>query len=468
MCADRLAAMIGPMSDTTPGDVVPDGSQAGDRVRRPWRRSTSDRYMGGVAGGAARWLDVDSLLARVGLVVIAVFWPPAVVVYVVLWLLAPSDDGEPALLRRVRQADAFREVLGAAALAVAVLLMLPDLRPGGSPSLQVGVVLVGVGLALLARPLLPEGPDRPTPPESGERAPAGGRSFSLPRLTPFVSAGQLRRPRLPPRRPRARPFLTPLALSLIVLLIGGIAGFESVDDRTVSPGTVASLVMVLVGAVLTLSAWWGRSRALVLLAPVLVLAWVAFSLTDIPRHPGIGEREHTLTSAAAVEDYTLGAGSLSIDAERLALRPGQEVVLATAVTAGRVAIDVPFDAALRLEGRLGLGQVEVWDQRVGAWYRQYDTGPTANRRLHRSMAPLAALCWPVPEAAVPDTGGEWPGTATTISPRQPSTTTTVTTYQTPMGEPCDPDPPARTPPTITVRFEIGAGTLEVHRVEAFD
>jgi phage shock protein PspC (stress-responsive transcriptional regulator) len=464
MCGDRPAAMIGPMSDTTPGDVVPDESPSGDRVRRPWRRSTTDRYVGGVAGGAARWLDVDSLLVRVGLVVLAVFWPLAVVVHVVLWLLAPSDDGEPALLRRVRQRDAFREVLGAAALAVAVLLMLPDLRPGGSPSLQVGVVLVGVGLALLARPLLPEGPDHPTPP-AGESPTSGGRSFSLPRWSPHLPVAGLRRPRLPPRRPRARPFLTPLALSLIVLLVGAVAAFESVDDRAVAPGTIVSFLLVLVGAVLTLSAWWGRSRALILLVPLLVLAWVAFSLTDIPRHPGIGERNYTLTSAAAVQSYALGAGSLRIDAERLALRPGQEVILDTAVTAGRVSIDVPFDVALRLEGRLGLGQVEVWDQRVGAWYRQYDTGPTANRRLIRGMAPLESLCWPVPE----DMEGElWPGTASTISPRERPTTTTVTTYQTPMGEPCDPDPPARTPSTITVRFEIGAGTLEVHRVEAFD
>ena len=457
MTGDGGTVIIDRVSDdeTVVDAVQPEGDDPRE-PRRRWHRSTSDRYLGGVAAGVARWLDVDPLVVRVGLVVVSVFWPLAVVIYAALWLLAPSDREPRALLRRVREPGALREVLGALALAVAVLLMLPDLGPGGSAGLQLGVVLVGAGLALLARPTQP--PDPPGPPAPPDQSapnppPGGGRSFLRPRLP----AVRLRR-----AHPRQRPFLTPLALSLIVLLVGVVAGLEAAGVGVTAPGTVISLLMVLVGGTLVISAWWGRARSLLLLVPVLLAGWVAWSLTDIPRYPGIGERRHTLVSAADVEDYTLGAGSLSIDAGRLALRPGQRVDLEAALTAGRLAIEVPFDAALRLDGRLGLGQVEVWDDRVGAYGRQYDTGPTANRRLDRRLAPLAPLCWP---ASLP--GRTFP--PATISPSTISPTTTMAAvHRTPDGEPCEPRPASADPPVITVQFAIGAGILEVHRVEARD
>ena len=434
------------MSDTTTGEAAQDERPEAGEPRRRWRRSSADRYLGGVAAGGARWLDVDPLVVRIGVVLLAVFWPFVVVLYAALWLLVPSDEEARPLLARVREPGVLREALGAVTLALAVLLLLPDLGPGGSIGLQLGVVLVGAGLALLARPAVP--PD-PPPDSPSPTLPTAARSFPRPRMP----AVRLRR-----RGPRPRPFLTPLALSLVVLLLGVIAGLEAADIAVTAPGTVVSLLMVLVGGTLVVSAWWGRARALLLLVPVLLAGWVAWSLTDIPRLPGVGERRYTVDSAADVEEYALGVGSLSIDAAGVSLEPGQELDLTAAVTAGRLAIDVPFDAALQLDGRLGLGQVEVWDERVGAYGRQYDTGLTANRRFDRTLAPLAPLCWPAYDQS--GSYGYDPGVAP-----DPPTTTTVTVYQTPDGEPCDPAVAAPDPPVITVQFAVGAGVLEVHRVE---
>lgn len=442
--------IIGGVSDPTAGDGETEATETPGVRHRPWRRSTRARYLGGVAAGAARWLDLDPLFVRVGLVALAMFWPPLIIVYLTLWLLLPSDASSRPLLLLAEEPTALRELLAVVALAVAVALLLPDLRPGGSPSLQLGVLLVAAGLTLLTRTASSDVASTSQPQQTP------GRSFALPRL-------QARQRR---RRPPTSPFLTPLAISFMLVLAGVVAALEWGGRRPVSPGTIVSLLMVLVGATCVVGAWWGRARGLLLLVPPLILGWTAFSLTDVPRHPGIGERTHAVTSPAELGRYTLGAGVLTVEAAQLSLGSGQRVTIHAAVTAGMIEVNVPFDAVLELKGRVGLGQVEVWDNRIGAGFREHDTGPVANRRIHRRSAALQPLCWPVPDgppmAANPQTSSTPPAPADTVPP------TPVTTYETLQGEPCQPGPAPEDPPVITIQFEIGAGALEVHRVEALD
>ena len=440
--------IIGYVSDPTAGETGGDrrdGPEVSSR-HHPWRRATGERYLGGVAAGVSRWLELDPLFLRIGWALVAVFWPAAVVAYVALWLVLPSEPSARPLLFQLRDASALREALAAGALAVAAVLLLPDLQPGGSRSLQLGVVLVGVGLALLSgssgTAVSPVPSD--TPSSSSDRR---GPRFTRPQMP------TLRHRR---DRPRQRPFLTPLAVSLMLVLVGVIAAAEWGGRSPVAPGTIVSLLMVLVGTVLVVSTRWGRARALLLAVPPLLVGWVAFSLTDVPRHPGIGRRTHTVSSVGDLREYVLGAGSLTVNAEGLALRPGQQVTLDAAVTAGALEIRVPHDAVLQLDGQLGLGQVEVWDDRIGAYGRLYDSGPTASRRIEQRMDAMAPLCYLWVEAP-------YEPTSPTPTPNPPPT---VPEYRTPEGVPCEPEAAPVDPAVVTVRFEVGAGGLEVHRVEA--
>jgi phage shock protein PspC (stress-responsive transcriptional regulator) len=55
-------------------------------------RATRDRWIGGVAGGLARYFDLDPTLIRV-LFLIAFFgFGTGFLVYLVLWLLMPATD----------------------------------------------------------------------------------------------------------------------------------------------------------------------------------------------------------------------------------------------------------------------------------------------------------------------------------------------------------------------------------------
>jgi phage shock protein PspC (stress-responsive transcriptional regulator) len=60
---------------------------------RQLRRSADDRMLAGVAGGLARYLDMDVTLIRIIIAVLALFTGAGVVLYIAAWLLIP-EDGE--------------------------------------------------------------------------------------------------------------------------------------------------------------------------------------------------------------------------------------------------------------------------------------------------------------------------------------------------------------------------------------
>jgi hypothetical protein len=248
----------------------------------------------------------------------------------------------------------------------------------------------------------------------------------------------------------------------MVVVLGVIAVVDGMVTRPVEPGTTASVLLVVVGGALVISARRGRARALLLTVPALLPSWVAFAVSDVQLYPGLGDRQDIVVDAEDASRHELGIGDLTIDAAPLALRTRQHATIDAALTAGRLRIYVPYDAVLRLEGSLGLGQVEVWDDRPGAGWRYWDTGPSVARDVERELGALRPLCtdWYV----FPEEGEETPFGTVTEPPPQPSTT--LPQYRDVDGHSCDPEAVPTGSPVVTVRFEVGAGNVEVHRVEA--
>src|SRR6188768_2368628 len=60
------------------------------------RRSTSDRYFAGVAGGLGRHLDIDPTIIRVLLAVLTFFGGAGLLVYGAFWLFVPEDGRDRA------------------------------------------------------------------------------------------------------------------------------------------------------------------------------------------------------------------------------------------------------------------------------------------------------------------------------------------------------------------------------------
>ncbi|MFT3969400.1 MAG: PspC domain-containing protein [Micropruina sp.] len=58
-------------------------------------RSTTDKFLGGVCGGLARFLNMDSGLIRILTVLLAIFTQVGWIAYLVLWAVLPTDAGGP-------------------------------------------------------------------------------------------------------------------------------------------------------------------------------------------------------------------------------------------------------------------------------------------------------------------------------------------------------------------------------------
>ena len=90
-------------TDPRPSPLSDSGSDFGPRVSGEQmrdvsrlRRSRTDRYIAGVAGGLGRHFDVDPTVIRVVLAVLTFFGGAGVLVYGAVWLFVPEDGKDRA------------------------------------------------------------------------------------------------------------------------------------------------------------------------------------------------------------------------------------------------------------------------------------------------------------------------------------------------------------------------------------
>src|SRR3989304_4794022 len=106
-------------------NLPPRGIDA-DAPRATLRRSRRNRMLAGVAGGVAEHLGLDPFVVRLAFLVLAFAAGFGVVVYLLLWVLAPSepvDAAVPAAKRHIPRLAA-RELLGGGLIVAGVLIIL--------------------------------------------------------------------------------------------------------------------------------------------------------------------------------------------------------------------------------------------------------------------------------------------------------------------------------------------------------
>lgn len=120
--------------------------------------------LGGVCGGLAEYSGIDPLLWRVGFVALTFAGGSGILLYLVLWLLMPSNSGEPAVRvgrrgPRVRRDPGPRSAVPRvtiAALFILVGALALFTRVAGwdvAPRIFFGTALLVVGLGLVAAAL---------------------------------------------------------------------------------------------------------------------------------------------------------------------------------------------------------------------------------------------------------------------------------------------------------------------------
>ena len=114
------------------------------------QRSRRDRVIGGVAGGIAEHLGIDSLTVRLGLTALALAAGFGIVIYVLVWILAPleavSDPAQPA--RRLPRPE-LRAIVGALLVVGGVIVLLWIFGFWFGAGLAWPAVLAAIGFAVL-------------------------------------------------------------------------------------------------------------------------------------------------------------------------------------------------------------------------------------------------------------------------------------------------------------------------------
>jgi phage shock protein C len=122
---------------------------------RPFRRSRSNRVLGGVCGGLGEYLGVDPVLFRIGAVVLVFAGGAGILAYAIAWIVVPeADEGSEvdASAREPLSRGRARVIVGAVLICLGGLLLLDIVLPVSIDNRYLWpLLLIVIGVAVIAR-----------------------------------------------------------------------------------------------------------------------------------------------------------------------------------------------------------------------------------------------------------------------------------------------------------------------------
>ena len=302
-----------------PGDDIPkaDATPPSRGVRR-LTRSSSDKLIGGVAGGLGRYFGVDPILFRIAFVVLVFAGGVGVLAYIGLLAFVPADDQSRVVGSR-RDAN----VIGAVLLGVLVVLLL------GPPAFFIGPALIPVALLIGIGILLWRA--------AGGAPPSGDPGRIIARAA--------------------------IALVIGIAAVGGFAGVFLL--AAVGGGTTLAVLAITAGVALVVAGLSGGARWLIAPALVLVLPLAIVAAADVEVDGGVGDRHYRPATAQELRpEYQLGMGELVVDLRDVDL-PAATTRMRVEVGIGHTVVRVPEDACVSSAVKVGAGQATVLDRGSG-------------------------------------------------------------------------------------------------------
>ena len=358
-----------------------------------------------MCAGVAETYDLDVTLVRILWVIAGIVWI-GIPAYLVAWIALPGEGGEPGMFD-----DRPRDIgliAGLALVAVGAFIAVHQLLPhwwhGGE--LLGALLLIGGGLAILvmrrptshpsvdqtqpaetaaepAPPFQPQ-PVQPQPqaeptveapvvndttaPSSDEPPPVvppTAWTQSAPWPTRRSQQRELRRER---RAARPRPFLTPLAISLLLIGAGVTSLLQATGAVDVNLAAALAIATIFVGVALVVSSWFGRARVLILVGILLIGATSVASALDVPLRGGIGDRSYRPVQLSELQHpYQLAIGHLAIDLRGLSLPAGQTTTVQAQLGIGQLEVDVPNSMQVSVDAHAGAGSLMLFGHETGGW-----------------------------------------------------------------------------------------------------
>ncbi len=295
--------------ETAPTEPVASGDP------RRLTRSSSDRVLGGVAGGLGRYFDIDPIIFRIGFLVLTIAGGAGLIGYLAAWLLVPADPvpGVPPEGR-----NRVLTWVGAGILTIAACVAL------GPGLFFIGPPLFGFALlALLGAALWRAAEGR-----------GGDGNVALRRV----------------------------GLGILLIVVSGVGFVAVAIGAAVGGGAVIAGLVIATGAALCVAAFVGGARWLVLPALVLAIPLGFVAASGINVDGGVGDRDYRPTSLAELRDgYELGVGELRVDLRDVDL-PAGRTPLKLNLGVGSLRVLVPEDVCVASDVRIGAGYARVLDR----------------------------------------------------------------------------------------------------------
>ncbi|MEW2303554.1 PspC domain-containing protein [Streptomyces sp. NPDC006655] len=394
-------------TDTTaPGADVGASTRTVDEALPRFRRDRGHKMIAGVCAGLGRHTDLDPVIFRITLAVLAATGGVGLLFYGFAWLFVPYEDDEENEVRKLLTGRVDGQALAAVLFAlVGCGVLLTMIRNGGVLAFAVvlSVLLAGAGYwsrrrgapdpdPLSAQAVADAPPEAQAPPipvsfpswwrdpivKDGTHVggtgylwgPADVRGPDAPgfdfRLgTPWIHGQDVSARRGTPPGPRAPrgPHWISGWIFLLALLVGVLG--TSLTWGTHPLGT--SLQTGLAGALIVfglgtaLSSFLGRTGAGSLFLALLTAALLA-GATAMPSDISTHWTRVSWTPATAAQvapAYDLGTGVGTLDLRHIRVADGRTVSTSAEVGAGRLRIVVPADVTVRMSIDVGVGDIQL-------------------------------------------------------------------------------------------------------------
>lgn len=319
-----------------------------DRSARLLRRRSTDRVIGGVAGGLGDYLNVDPLLIRIGFVGLIIFGGAGLVLYLIAWLLLPAEGHDASILESFFHRLGLTPArLGRLVVIIGIIALVLSIVGGADLSFPAwgerpvalwAAVVIILGIVLLRR----RESDPPFPVASTVAPAATSRVQAVPR----------------PQSP-----LRWYVLAATLIAVGLLAIVSQAARVEVAPGQFFGAALTVIGIGLVVGAWWGRARILILLALLLLPLAIPASFVTAPLEGGVGDQRYAPANLAELRpEYRMLGGRLVLDLTGLSRR-SETIHLAASVALGELVVVLPENASVQLGARVGAGSTIVFDTR---------------------------------------------------------------------------------------------------------
>jgi phage shock protein PspC (stress-responsive transcriptional regulator) len=331
------------------------------RTSRRLVRRSHDRLITGVCGGIADHFDIDPVIVRIAVVALTVFGGAGVLLYIAATLLIPEEGHRTSIGERMVRERRWARIGGFVLIAIALSsIARPVFWFGGH--VLFAVALIGIGAYLLVHHGDDGNRDRYDDADRDDVTPDPGDADPT---SVLASTRGVFVPSLTPKTERRRGGLG--ALTGGVLFVGaGVVGLLLAAGNTIDPTRVFAVALLIVGAALVASTWFGRGWVLIPLGLVLVGLLSASAVIDVPFTGGIGERTERPLSITEIQPaYHLAIGHLTLDLTRVDFSHEGSTDVQATVAIGDVQVIVPRNVQVAIHTHAGMGNLRVLEQDEG-------------------------------------------------------------------------------------------------------